>query len=98
MPAAPVLGVKCRATLKPSVRVAAPVVDPLGSPTHSLPGIGPAFAERLAEKNLETVEDLLWCLQRRYDDVRDAKQLASRPVGLADHAVVVDDEQGIGGV
>ncbi|HTL33919.1 MAG TPA: ATP-dependent DNA helicase RecG [Kofleriaceae bacterium] len=50
--------------------------DPLSAPTHSLPGIGPAFAERLAEKNLETVEDLLWCLPRRYDDVRDAKPLA----------------------
>ncbi len=49
--------------------------DPLGAPTHSLPGIGPAFAERLAEKGLETVEDLLWCLPRRYDDVRDAKPL-----------------------
>src|SRR4029079_2073409 len=50
--------------------------DRLGEPTHSLPGIGPAFAERLAEKGLETVEDLLWCLPRRYDDVRDAKSLA----------------------
>ena len=51
-------------------------IDPLAAPTHSLPGIGPAFAERLAEKGLETVEDLLWCLPRRYDDVRDAKGLA----------------------
>jgi ATP-dependent DNA helicase RecG len=53
-----------------------PPTDPLAAPTHSLPGIGPAFAERLAEKGLETVEDLLWCLPRRYDDVRDAKPLA----------------------
>jgi ATP-dependent DNA helicase RecG len=52
------------------------IIDPLGAPTRSLPGIGPAFAEKLAEKGLETVEDLLWCLPRRYDDVRDAKQLA----------------------
>ena len=43
---------------------------------RTLPGIGPAFAERLAEKGLETVEDLLWCLPRRYDDVRDAQPLA----------------------
>ena len=50
-------------------------IDPLAQPTHTLPGIGPAFAERLAEKGLETVEDLLWCLPRRYDDVRDAKHL-----------------------
>nr|MDQ3301419.1 hypothetical protein [Myxococcota bacterium] len=52
-----------------------PVVDPLAAPTHSLPGIGPAFAERLAEKGLVTVEDLLWTLPRRYDDVRDARPL-----------------------
>ena len=51
------------------------VSDPMAAPTHTLPGIGPAFAERLAEKGLETVEDLLWCLPRRYDDVRDAKPL-----------------------
>jgi ATP-dependent DNA helicase RecG len=50
--------------------------DPLAAPTHSLPGIGPAFAERLAEKGLVTVEDLLWTLPRRYDDVRDARPLA----------------------
>ena len=31
--------------------------DPLAAPTHTLKGIGPAFAERLAEKGLETVED-----------------------------------------
>ena len=52
------------------------VVDPLAEPTRTLPGIGPAFAERLASKGLETVEDLLWCLPRRYDDVRDARSLA----------------------
>ncbi len=50
--------------------------DPLAAPTHSLPGIGPAFAERLATKGLHTVEDLLWCLPRRYDDVRNALSLA----------------------
>ena len=50
--------------------------DPLAAPTYTLPGIGPAFAERLAEKGLVTVEDLLWTLPRRYDDVRDARTLA----------------------
>jgi len=56
---------------------AAPVepIDPLAAPTHSLPGIGPAFAQRLAEKGLVTVEDLLWMVPRRYDDVRGAKSL-----------------------
>ena len=57
-------------------KVAEPELDPLARPTHTLPGIGPAFAQRLAEKGLATVEDLLWCLPKRYDDVRDAKQLA----------------------
>ncbi len=52
------------------------VTDPLAAPTHSLPGIGPAFAEKLAEKGLATVEDLLWFVPRRYDDVRDARSLA----------------------
>ncbi|MGE5182466.1 MAG: ATP-dependent DNA helicase RecG [Acidobacteriota bacterium] len=50
--------------------------DPLAASTETLPGIGPAFAKALAEKGLETVEDLLWCLPRRYDDVRDARPLA----------------------
>jgi ATP-dependent DNA helicase RecG len=50
--------------------------DPLVAPTRTLPGIGPAFAERLAAKGLETVEDLLWMVPRRYDDVRHAKPLA----------------------
>jgi ATP-dependent DNA helicase RecG len=54
---------------------AAPV-DPLAAPTTTLPGIGPAFAEKLAEKGLNTVEDLLWLVPRRYDDVRDARPLA----------------------
>ncbi len=65
------------AAATPKSRAKAPVeiVDPLAASTHTLPGIGPAFAERLAEKGLETVEDLLWCLPRRYDDVRDARSL-----------------------
>jgi ATP-dependent DNA helicase RecG len=53
------------------------VVDPLAAPTHTLRGIGPAFAEKLAEKGLATVEDLLWMVPRRYDDVRDAEPLAA---------------------
>ena len=49
----------------------------------SLPGIGPAFAEKLAEKGLVTVEDLVWLVPRRYDDVRGARPLAE-VVGLPD--------------
>jgi ATP-dependent DNA helicase RecG len=51
-------------------------VDPLAAPTSTLPGIGPAFAEKLAARGLSTVEDLLWMVPRRYDDVRDARPLA----------------------
>ncbi|MCW5808704.1 MAG: hypothetical protein KIT31_40515, partial [Deltaproteobacteria bacterium] len=50
--------------------------DPLAAPTYALPGIGPALAEKLAERGLETVEDLLWLVPRRYDDVRNAGSLA----------------------
>ncbi len=53
-----------------------PSQDPLAAPTHTLPGIGPAFARALAERGLETVEDLVWMVPRRYDDVRDAIALA----------------------
>jgi ATP-dependent DNA helicase RecG len=49
--------------------------DPLAAPTSTLPGIGPALAARLGERGLRTVEDLLWTLPRRYDDVRGASSL-----------------------
>ncbi|HEU0037448.1 MAG TPA: ATP-dependent DNA helicase RecG [Kofleriaceae bacterium] len=65
--------------VKPAPKPAKPAPytgDPLGAPTSTLPGIGPALAERLADKGLVTVEDLLWTLPRRYDDVRDARPLA----------------------
>ena len=44
-------------------------------PTHSLKGIGPALSERLAERGITTVEDLLWLLPRRYDDARRVEPL-----------------------
>lgn len=53
-----------------------PEVDPLGADTHTLPGIGPALAERLSDRSLDTVEDLVWFVPRRYDDVRDVRQLS----------------------
>ena len=58
--------------------------DPLAAPTHSLPGIGPSLAERLAERGLRTVEDLLWMVPRRYDDVRDARSLADVVASVAE--------------
>ena len=51
-------------------------LDPLAAPTHTLKGIGPAFATKLAEKGLVTVEDLLWMVPRRYDDLRKVPTFA----------------------
>ncbi len=56
----------------------------LAAGTDSLSGIGPAMAGRLAERGLCTVEDLLWLVPRRYDDVRavsdlDAALAAAQP-------------------
>ncbi len=53
-----------------------PDADPMAASPETLPGIGPALAEKMAERGLMTVEDLLWLLPRRYDDVRDARPLA----------------------
>src|SRR5687768_3867880 len=47
------------------------------APAQSLPGIGPALAERLAERGLHTVEDLVWFVPRRYDDARHVESLAA---------------------
>ena len=55
----------------------APVVEAgIRAPTTTLPGIGPALAERLGEKGLSTVEDLCWLVPRRYDDARNVASLA----------------------
>lgn len=58
---------------------------PLERATDSLPGIGPALAARLAEHSIDTVEDLVWLVPRRYDDVRLVEPLVElavrRPVG-----------------
>ncbi len=47
----------------------------LRAPTHSLPGIGPKLAARLAERQLASVYDLIWNLPRRYQDVRNVSPL-----------------------
>ncbi|MEZ4358825.1 MAG: helicase-related protein [Kofleriaceae bacterium] len=59
-------------------------LDPLAAPTDSLRGIGPAFAARLAERGLSTVEDLLWLLPRRYQDLRAVPTLAEALARAAD--------------
>jgi ATP-dependent DNA helicase RecG len=42
----------------------------------TLQGIGPALAQRLADKRIATIEDLAWLVPRRYDDLRNVKTLA----------------------
>jgi ATP-dependent DNA helicase RecG len=49
--------------------------DGRGAPARTLPGIGPVLAERLAERGLHTVEDLVWMVPRRYDDARRVEPL-----------------------
>ena len=54
-----------------------PAESPLGAPAESLPGIGPTTATRLGERGLDTVEDLIWFVPRRYDDARRVEPLAA---------------------
>jgi ATP-dependent DNA helicase RecG len=41
-----------------------------------LPGIGPKLAARLIERGFEYIDDLIWFVPRRYDDVRTVRPLA----------------------
>ncbi len=65
-----------RAVRPPVPAAAAGASEALMASTQSLPGIGPALAERLADRSIETVEDLLWLVPRRYDDARVVVALA----------------------
>ncbi len=53
-----------------SPKVSPPELPVLARPVTVLPGIGPKLADNLAERNIETVEDLVWFVPRRYDDAR----------------------------
>ena len=71
-----------------------PISDsPLHQSTETLTGIGPKMAANLAERGIETVEDLLWLVPRRYDDVRDVQELsevlAEPPIG--ERVVLIGD-------
>jgi ATP-dependent DNA helicase RecG len=73
-PGSPASSRAARAPASP-VSPVAPVspVSPVSivhAPTTALPGIGPSLAKRLAERDLHTVEDLVWWVPRRYDDAR----------------------------
>ncbi|HET7010509.1 MAG TPA: ATP-dependent DNA helicase RecG [Anaerolineales bacterium] len=47
----------------------------LRAPLTTVPGIGPKSAKTLARLGLETLEDLLWYLPRRYDDYSQLKTI-----------------------
>jgi ATP-dependent DNA helicase RecG len=47
----------------------------LSAPLTTVPGIGPKSAHTLARLGLETLEDLLWYLPRRYDDYSQLKTI-----------------------
>jgi ATP-dependent DNA helicase RecG len=53
----------------------------LANSTAALPGVGPKRAERLARRDLGSVEDLLFHLPVRYDDRRSLQSVGSLEVG-----------------
>jgi ATP-dependent DNA helicase RecG len=53
----------------PKAAPAAPL-SPLAQPVTVLPGIGPTLAQHLHEHDLDTLEDLVWFVPRRFDDLR----------------------------
>ena len=55
--------------------------DPLALTVDRVRGVGPALSEKLREKKLETVGDLLLYLPRRYEDRRRTRTVAEAPVG-----------------
>ncbi|MBL8622386.1 MAG: ATP-dependent DNA helicase RecG [Myxococcales bacterium] len=62
-----------RAASPPPAPLLAPPAsdDPLAQPTTSIKGIGPALGAALAARGLNTVEDLLWLVPRRWLDARE---------------------------
>ena len=53
----------------------------LDSPLTAVPGIGPKSAKTLKKLDLETLEDLLWHLPRRYDDYSQLKTINRLELG-----------------
>jgi ATP-dependent DNA helicase RecG len=53
----------------------------LANSTSTLPGVGPKRAEKLARRDLGSVEDLLFHLPVRYDDRRSLQSVGSLEVG-----------------
>jgi len=63
--------------------VQAKPVEPasLDSPLTAVPGIGPKSAKTLKKLGLETLDDLLWHLPRRYDDYSKLKTINRLELG-----------------
>jgi ATP-dependent DNA helicase RecG len=61
-----------------SAPVAADEPAPLDRPIESLKGVGPATAERLRAKGIDTVRDVVLMLPRRYDDLREPLDASRR--------------------
>ncbi len=55
----------------------------LARTTGSLPGVGPKTESLLARRGIDTVEDLLWCLPRSYEDRRELLPIEALRVGQA---------------
>ncbi|MCG8587902.1 MAG: ATP-dependent DNA helicase RecG [Proteobacteria bacterium] len=85
--AGPPVGEGLRAAVARSLEAVAPFADPafpaaaLARPLTVLPGIGPARADRLAARGLESVGDLLYRLPSRYDDRRRLVPVGELEVG-----------------
>ena len=82
---------KPRAALVPATRREGSLA--LGTPLLGLPGVGPATAQKLAERELATVGDVLHFLPRRWDDLRAAGAVA-RARRRADGGHARDGEEG----
>jgi ATP-dependent DNA helicase RecG len=53
----------------------------LGTPLHGMPGVGPATAQKLADRELRTAGDLLFFLPRRWDDLRQLVPIGALAAG-----------------
>jgi ATP-dependent DNA helicase RecG len=53
----------------------------LDAPVIRLPGVGPAFAQKLAKLDVETVRDLLYLLPFRYNDLSQLRTIDRLKVG-----------------
>jgi ATP-dependent DNA helicase RecG len=90
--ALPRAAAKAAAKSKPAATTGAPNAAPatprtregsitLGTPLLGLPGVGPATAQKLADKGLHTVGDAVYFLPKRWDDLRQMVPLRALVAG-----------------